>query len=124
MEDPLDCRPTSRSGGLASDDQVNRLEVCPNSVANPRSTRLHARKQTPDCPPDADLLDHDPADWKGTLIIRSLLTEPEAILVVREALAVDSHEHWDALREALIRQAGQIAWLSPDQREALDRVVS
>jgi hypothetical protein len=69
-------------------------------------------------------LDHDPADWTGTLIIRSFLTEPEAIREVREVLVADSGERWDALREALIRQAGVVTWLSPDQRDALDRVVS
>jgi hypothetical protein len=69
-------------------------------------------------------IDHDPADWKGTLIIRSFLAEPEAILVVRDALAGAPVERWDELRKALIRQAGLITWLSPDQRDALDRVVS
>jgi hypothetical protein len=69
-------------------------------------------------------LERDPADPKGTLIIKSLLTEPEAVRVIKSSLSVDSPERWEPLREALIRQAGLVSWLSDDQREALDRAVS
>jgi hypothetical protein len=66
----------------------------------------------------------DPSDWKETLIIKSFLTEPEAVRVVKHALEVDSPNSWRPLRESLIRQAGLVSWLSEDQREALDRAVS
>jgi hypothetical protein len=67
---------------------------------------------------------HDPADWRGTLIIKSFLTEPEAVRVIKHALEVDSPDAWEPLRESLIRQAGLVSWLSDDQREALDWAVS
>jgi hypothetical protein len=69
-------------------------------------------------------LEHEPSEWKNTLVIRSFLTEPEAIRVVREQLARKSDERWTTLREALIRQAGLAAWLSEEQRAALDRAVA
>jgi hypothetical protein len=62
--------------------------------------------------------------WNVTLIIKSFLTEPEAIGVVREVLAAETEPRWSALREALLRQAGLVGWLSPDQREALNKVIS
>jgi hypothetical protein len=67
---------------------------------------------------------HDPNDWKGTLIIKSFLTEPEAVRVIKHSLEVDSPDNWKPLRESLIRQAGLVSWLSERQREALDRAVS
>ena len=69
-------------------------------------------------------LERDPADPKGTLIIKSFLTEPEAVRVIKHSLEVDSPDSWKPLREALLRQAGLVSWLSDDQREALDRAVS
>lgn len=66
----------------------------------------------------------DPDPWNVTLIIKSFLTEPEAIGVVREVLAAEAEPRWNALREALLRQAGLVGWLSPDQREALNEVIS
>jgi hypothetical protein len=69
-------------------------------------------------------LERDPGEWRDTLIVRSFLAEPDAIAGLREALAAEAEERWAALREALLRQAGEVTWLSPGQREALDRVVS
>ena len=62
-------------------------------------------------------------DWQNTPVVRSFLAEPEAIDVVRESLAPVSSEKWQALRQALIRQAGQVTWLSEGQRQTLDRAL-
>ena len=69
-------------------------------------------------------LEREPTEWTGTLIVRSFLAEPEAISEIRAALAAVAEDRWKALREALLRQVGEVTWLSPEQREALDRVVS
>jgi hypothetical protein len=69
-------------------------------------------------------IERDPAESTDTLIVRSFLAEPEAIADIRAALVATAEDRWTALREALLRQAGAITWLSPDQRAALDRVVS
>lgn len=68
-------------------------------------------------------LEHQPADWKNTLVIKSFLTEPEAIAVVRELLTEECAEVWVGLRAALIRQAGLASWLSEEQRAELDRAI-
>ena len=68
-------------------------------------------------------VEHDPADWRHTLVIKSFLAEPEAILAIREPLEHESAKAWKALREALLRQAGSPSWLSEGQRDALDRAV-
>lgn len=64
-----------------------------------------------------------PADWQNTLVIRSFLTEPEAIGVVRGRLEPEDVERWRVLRDALLRQAGSSSWLSEEQRDALERTV-
>lgn len=66
-------------------------------------------------------IDRDAGDWTHTLLIKSFLTEPDAVLAVREPLERASPRAWNALREALLRQAGDVGWLSRQQREALDR---
>lgn len=58
---------------------------------------------------------------ESTLLIRSFLTEPDAIGDVRRGLAETAPEAWDALRAALLRQAGTVRWLDAAQREALER---
>lgn len=68
-------------------------------------------------------LEHEPADWKNTLVIKSFLTEPEAITVVRKMLMEECAEIWVALRATLIRQAGMAGWLSEEQRAELDRAI-
>ena len=68
-------------------------------------------------------VEHDPADWRHTLVIKSFLAEPEAILAIRVPLEHESAGAWEALREALLRQAGSPSWLSEGQRDALDRAV-
>ena len=66
-------------------------------------------------------IDRDPNDWTHTLLIKSFLAEPDAVLAVREPLELASPQAWTALREALLRQAGDVGWLSEQQRDALDR---
>lgn len=68
-------------------------------------------------------LEHAPGDWKSTLVIKSFLTEAEAITAVREQLTEESAEVWVALRATLIRQAGLVTWLSDEQRAELDRAI-
>jgi hypothetical protein len=65
--------------------------------------------------------ERDAGDWTNTMVIKSFLAEPDAILAVREPLEQESVQDWDALREALLRQAGSVSWLSEEQRAALDR---
>lgn len=62
-----------------------------------------------------------PSVAETTLVIRSFLSEPEAIQLVRRGLVESAPERWDALREALLRQAGSVSWLDAEQRAALDR---
>ena len=69
-------------------------------------------------------VEREPTEWAGTLLVRSFLAEPEAIAEIRVALSAGADDRWNALREALLRQVGEVTWLSPDQRAALDRVVS
>jgi len=68
-------------------------------------------------------LQHEPTDWKNTLVIKSFLAEPEAIEALRAALEVNCGEVWVALRGALLRQAGLASWLVPEHRAALDRAL-
>jgi hypothetical protein len=60
-------------------------------------------------------------DRHNTLVVKSFLAEPDAILAVRGPLERASAEGWAGLREALLRQAGSVGWLSDEQRAALDR---
>lgn len=62
-----------------------------------------------------------PSIAEGTLVIRSFLSEPDAIQVVHQVLLESSPDRWDALRDALLRQVGSVRWLDADQRAALDR---
>jgi hypothetical protein len=62
-----------------------------------------------------------PSIAEGTLVIRSFLSEPDAIHVVRKALVESSPRRWDDLRGALLRQAGSVRWMDDGQRAALDR---
>ena len=66
-------------------------------------------------------LQQEPASWESTLVIKAFLGEPDAIAIVRDELRVASAERWEALVEAILRQAGIASWLSPDQHSALDR---
>jgi len=68
-------------------------------------------------------IQHEPTDWKNTLVIKSFLAEPDAIDKVRETLEIDCAEVWVALRAALLRQAGLASWLSEEHRAALDRAL-
>jgi len=70
------------------------------------------------------LRESEPGDWKHTLLIKSFLTEPDAIGEVRARIAADAPDRWPVLREALIRQAGRTRWLTADQRAALERTLS
>jgi len=62
-----------------------------------------------------------PSVVEATLVIRSFLSEPEAIQIVHRELVELAPARWDALRDALLRQAGSVRWLDADQRAALDR---
>lgn len=61
--------------------------------------------------------------WKNTLVIKSFLTEPEAIQKVRAALEPESVELWNTLRSALLRQAGTVGWLSRPQTDELEQAL-
>ncbi|MCP3977731.1 MAG: hypothetical protein GY716_00175 [bacterium] len=63
-------------------------------------------------------------EWKDTLVIKSFLIEPAAIRIVRARLEPASPDTWNALREALLRQAGLVRWLSDDERAALERALA
>lgn len=65
--------------------------------------------------------EHDAGNGSMSRVLRSFLTEPEAIGVVKRFLAGSSRKRWEALRQALLRQAGRAQWLSPEQRQALER---
>lgn len=65
----------------------------------------------------------DPAGWHNTLVVRSFLTEPEAIRLVRGRLEEENSERWELLRAALLRQAGSASWLSSSQRAELEKAV-
>ena len=67
--------------------------------------------------------ERDPAEWTSTLIIKSFLTEPDAISVVRKRFDGGSGRHWAALRDALLRQAGLVGWLSAEQRAELEQLL-
>ena len=65
----------------------------------------------------------DPSDRRNTLVVRSFLTEPTAIRVVRARLEAENAERWEVLRAALLYQAGSAGWLTAAQRRALERAV-
>ncbi len=69
------------------------------------------------------LCETQPSDWNAALIIDSFLTEPEAVSLVRTMVAAVRPESWEFLRQALIGEAGQVGWLSEEQRESLDQAV-
>ena len=64
-----------------------------------------------------------PNDWGTAMIVRSFLTEPEAVRLVSNTISHDHPEQWNSLREALLGEAEQISWLSDEQRESLGRAV-
>jgi hypothetical protein len=65
--------------------------------------------------------ERDPADWTGTFVVRSFLSEPAAIDVVKQQLSRAAPERWALLRKALLHQAGSASWLSVEDRAELDR---
>jgi len=67
--------------------------------------------------------EQDPADWAGSLVVKPFLSEAEAIVLVRDRLRETAPERWNALRDALARQAGMAGWLSTGQRAALERAL-
>lgn len=64
-----------------------------------------------------------PNDWGTAMIVRSFLTEPEAVRLVRSTISGDHPEQWNSLREALLGEADRMSWLSDEQRESLGRAV-
>jgi len=64
-----------------------------------------------------------PNDWSTAMIIKSFLTEPDAVRLVRTTISQNHPEHWNSLREALLGEAEQVGWLSDEQRESLGRAV-
>ena len=64
-----------------------------------------------------------PNDWGTAMIVRSFLTEPEAVRLVRSTISGDHPEQWISLREALLGEADRMSWLSEEQRESLGRAV-
>lgn len=69
------------------------------------------------------LRETQPTEWNATLIVKSFLTEPDAVRLVRSAVARQHPEDWEPLRLALIGEADQVGWLSEEQRESLDQAV-
>ena len=64
-----------------------------------------------------------PNDWGTAMIVRSFLTEPDAVRLVRSTISGDHPEQWNSLREALLGEADRMSWLSDEQRESLGRAV-
>lgn len=63
----------------------------------------------------------DPARWSDPLVARSFLSEPDAITAVRDKLGKPDEALWRTLRDALLAQADQVSWFSPEQLKALER---
>ena len=83
----------------------------------PRRRRLFARAWT------RFFRYYEPDQWTNTLVVRSFLTEPQAIRVVRQELEPDNAECWELLRAAVLRQSGLASWLTARQRSALERAI-
>ena len=64
-----------------------------------------------------------PNDWGTAMIVRSFLTEPDAVRLVRTTVSQDYPDQWLSLREALLGEADQVRWLSDEQRDSLGRAV-
>ncbi len=62
----------------------------------------------------------EPEDWTDPLVVRSFLGDADAIRAVKTGLE-SSGGDWPRLREALLRQAGRVSWISPDQLNALQQ---
>jgi hypothetical protein len=60
----------------------------------------------------------------NTLIVKTFLSEPDAICAVRDRLRHESPDRWEELREALLRHAGDAGWMSAGQREALEQAIA
>lgn len=64
-----------------------------------------------------------PNDWGTAMIVRSFLTEPDAVRLVRSTISGDHPEQWNSLREALLGEADRMSWMSEEQRKSLGRAV-
>jgi hypothetical protein len=64
--------------------------------------------------------EQDSTLWCSTLVIKAFLSEPAAIEAVRQRLCVGAADRWPVLRDALVRQAGVVSWLSAEDRSVLE----
>lgn len=64
--------------------------------------------------------DRPSTEWSDPLAARSFLSEPDAIIALREHLQKTDETSWPTLRDTLMEQADKVSWFSPDQLAALE----
>jgi hypothetical protein len=67
--------------------------------------------------------EREPGDWRAEGVLRTFLGDPLAIRAVAETLDGEEPARWAELRRQLSRRAGDVTWLSTDQRAELERAL-